>query len=156
MAGAFSGGMSGGAGAGRTSAGAGAGGAPSTTSNREEVARIVVSASTNASEIDVVVYSDASADRTLGPARFGTSLDQPPAFFPAGSPEVESFLTDLAEVGDVSLIPIGQCAKSVSFGTTTTVTSNGKTSGDLQCLLNPAAATQSLANDVAVLTSQPP
>jgi hypothetical protein len=132
-----------------------AGGASSTAPDRE-VAHIVVSASTNASEIDVVVYSDGSAERTLGPAKYGTSLDQPPASFPLGSAEGESFLKDLAKVGDVSLIPTQKCAKSVSFGTTTTVTSNGKTSGDLQCLLNPTAASQSLVRDVEALTTENP
>jgi hypothetical protein len=120
------------------------------------VALIVVSASTNATETNVTVYSDASANRTIGPAR--GSFDGSPAMFPAGSADVVAFLADLTAVGNVAAIPIGQCGKSVSFGTTTTVTANGSTSGDLQCLKNPTVAASALAMDCQALaadTSQP-
>jgi hypothetical protein len=119
------------------------------------VALIRVSASTNSAEIDVAVYSDGSANRTIGPAR-NSSLDGTPAMFPPGQPAVEKFLADLDAVGNVAAIPIGQCGKSVSFGTTTTVTAGENTSGDLQCLSNPTAAENSLAADCNVLTTDDP
>jgi hypothetical protein len=40
----------------------------------------------------------------------------------------------LTEIGDVSRIPTGSCAKSVSFGTRTQINYAAKTSGDLQCI----------------------
>jgi hypothetical protein len=118
------------------------------------VALIVESASSNAAEADVTVYSDGSANRTIGSPRGSFSVS--PAMFPAGSPEVVVFLADLTAVGNVSTIQIGQCGKSVSFGTTTTVTANGSTSGDLQCLKNPTAAAAALAMDCAVLDGDDP
>jgi hypothetical protein len=134
--------------------------------SREEVASIRVTASTNSGEIDVVVFSDASAERTIGPHRYdaSTGLDPSPMSYPPGSPEVVTFLCDLAAVGDVSAIPadpggpsptLPGCAKSASFGTITTVTAGGKTSGDLQCLENPTAAATALAHDAAVLSGKP-
>jgi hypothetical protein len=116
---------------------------------RTQVASITVSHSTNTPEVDVAVYGDGSADRTLqGAPRLGLM----PMSYPANSPEVEQFLIDLGAVGDVSTIPTGHCIKSASFGTTTTVTAAGKTSGDLQCLQNPTAAETALANDCKLLT----
>ena len=130
------------------------------------VATIRVSQSTNTSEIDVAVYADGSADRTLGPARFGdgSALDPPAKAFAPGSPEVVMFLCDLATVGDVSAIPadpgkpsptLPGCAKSGSFGTITTVTAGGNTSGDLQCLdPSASAAAMALAHDCDLLTGR--
>lgn len=105
-----------------------------------------------------VFNSDTSADRTLGPSRPGghPGRDTPPKTYDAGAPEVAAFLSDLAEIGDVSAIPIGQCSKSISFGTVTTVTVDGTTSGDLQCLKTPSLTSAALAADCAVLTGGPP
>ena len=119
------------------------------------VALIKVSASTNSAEVDVTVYSDGSANRTIGPAR-NSGLDGTPAMFLPGQPAVAQFLADLDAVGNVPAIPIGQCPKSVSFGTTTTVMAGGKTSGDLQCLKSPTAAETSLAADCDALATGSP
>jgi hypothetical protein len=119
------------------------------------LALIKVSASTNSAEVDVTVYSDGSANRTIGPAR-NISLDGKPAMFLPGQPAVAQFLADLDAVGNVAAIPIGQCPKSTSFGTTTTVTAGGKTSGDLQCLKSPTAAETSLASDCDALATDSP
>lgn len=119
-----------------------------------EVARIVMSASTNAAEVDVVVDSDGSAARSIGPIH--GALSDSPATFPPGSPEGLAFLADLMAVGDVSQIPIGLCAKSISFGTTTEVTAAGKTSGDLQCLQDPTPAASALAADANALIDDTP
>ena len=113
--------------------------------------------STNSSEIDVVVYGDASAERTLGPSRlpYGTtSLDPLPKSYAPGSPEVAAFLSDLSAAGDVSLIPTGQCIKSVSFGTSTSITAGGKTSGDVQCLVDQAPAYTALLHDCEIPTGK--
>jgi hypothetical protein len=81
-----------------------------------------------------------------------TSLDPARKAYDAGSPEVIAFLSDLSAAGDVSLIPTGQCAKSVSFGTVTTVSVGDRTSGDLECLENPTTTDTALAHDCGVLT----
>jgi hypothetical protein len=125
------------------------------TADGGAVALIRVSASTNSAEVDVAVYGDGSATRTIGPARNST-LDDTPAMFPPGQPAVLQFLADLEAVGNVAAVPIGQCPKSASFGTTTTVTAGGSTSGDLQCLNNPTAAETSLAADCTALANNNP
>ena len=125
------------------------------TADGGAVALVRVSASTNSAEVDVAVYSDGSATRTIGPAR-NSVLDGTPAMFPPGQPAVLQFLKDLEAVGNVAAIPIGQCPKSVSFGTTTTVTAGGNTSGDLQCLKNPTPAETSLAADCNTLAADSP
>lgn len=140
-------------------AGPGVNPSPCTTSTRGRylAASIRVTPSTNSSEIDVVVYSDGSAERTLGASspNGGTGLDPAPMSYPPGATEVVTFLCDLQAAGDVSQIPTGNCAKSISFGTETTVTAGQRTSGDLQCLTSAAsAAAVALAMDCDVLTGQ--
>jgi hypothetical protein len=124
---------------------------------RTTIAAVRVSLSTNSSEIDVAVFCDGSAERTLGPSRPGgtTSNDPPPMSFPAGSPQVAAFLADLSTVGPVSQIPTSPCTKSVSFGTTTVVTVGADTSGDLECLAATASpAAHALASDCDTLSDR--
>jgi hypothetical protein len=125
------------------------------------VAIIDQSASTNARSSEVLVYSDGSAIRTVGPAMGGFVLSPDggplpmgpsPAAFPPGSPEGVQFLADLAAVGDVSNIPTSWCPKSVSFGTTTIVWANGKQSGDLQCADAPSPAQAAFISDCFLLS----
>jgi hypothetical protein len=112
------------------------------------VATIHVSRSTNSPAIDVAVFCDGSADRTLGTPGYNNTPNIMPKVFDPGSPDVAVFLTDLAAVGDVSAIPIvASCPKSISFGTTTTVSALGKTSGDLECMDSASAAQVALAKD---------
>lgn len=130
---------------------------------RIEAARIHVTRSTNSPEITVVVYCDGSAERTLGQPGSTNVLDTLPEVYASGSPAVLRFLRNLDAVGDVSAIPASHapahlpdaCAKSASFGTVTTVTADGKTSGDLQCLLSPTAEQMALAGDCRVLAPWP-
>jgi hypothetical protein len=112
-----------------------AGGLPASVADggHAEVAHIRETASTNTPEINVAVYADASAQRTIvgNNAQYVTNKT-----YPAGSADVTTFLTELQLVGDVSKIPTaGDCGKSASFGTETIVSADGMTSGDLQCLL---------------------
>jgi hypothetical protein len=122
---------------------------PPLATGHVQVASCVQSASTNAPSVTVVIYGDASADRTVGPAR--NLPVAPPMSYPAGSPDVVKFLADVQAVGDVTRIPIGGCAKSVSFGTTTRVTAYGKTSGDLQCANTATLAQAALVSDCDIL-----
>jgi hypothetical protein len=116
---------------------------------RTPVAFIRETPSTNFPGADVTVYSDASAHRISTPQRESSinEADGGVRDYAAGAPAVVSFLADLEAVGDVSQIPAGKCPKSASFGTVTTVTANGHTSRDLQCLMNPTPAQQALLTD---------
>ena len=120
------------------------------------VATIRVSASTNTGNVDVAVYADGSAVRTVGPPRYGESgaLGPSPETYPPASEPVMMFLCDLQAAGEVSQLATATgCSKSVSFGTTTTITVGTETSGDLQCLQTGAPATTvMLAHDCHGLT----
>jgi hypothetical protein len=119
-------------------------------------AAIHVSQSTNSAAIDVVVFCDSGAERTLGTPGLTNALNTTPKVYNPGSPEVVAFLADLDAVGDVSVIPIAaSCGKSVSFGTTTTVSALGKSSGDLECLDSPSPSQTALASDCSTLAWQP-
>ena len=115
------------------------------------VASIHVSASTNTAPVDVVVHADGSAERTIEGSKH---LPQSPKTYPPGSAEVEQFLSDLEAAGDVTQYSVTDgCSKSVSFGTTLTLTSGTETSRDLRCLDEGASATQrALRADCNVLT----
>jgi len=122
--------------------------------DKQEAARIQESGSTNSAAIEVVVYTDGSAERT-------SSANKPihgaPKSYPAGSAEVSAFLGDLSAVGDLASIPTAGCAKSASFGTTTRISASGKTSGDLQCLSGTAPdAARKLFHDAQVLEGRTP
>ena len=53
----------------------------------------------------------------------------------AGSiPQVDALRTTLQSIGDVGTIQVPVCAKSASFGSSTTITYEGKTSKDISCL----------------------
>ena len=143
---------------GQAGAGGQAGSCTTTVRGRYLAASIRVSQSTNSSEVDVVVYSDGSAERTLGASNPNgtTSGDPTPKSYPANSTEVDAFLCDLAAAGVVSQIAtVDTCPKSVSFGTKTTITVDGAMSGDMQCLADTApAAAMALARDCDVLTGR--
>ena len=103
------------------------------------LAVISKSRSTNSPSYRVVVRSDGSATAEIGGADVaGGSEPAQLRTFTAGSIDSQTLRRLLTEVGDVSAIPTGHCAKSVSFGTTTQITYEGKTSGDLQCVRRPA------------------
>jgi hypothetical protein len=121
-----------------------------------QAATIHVTGSTNSPAIDVTVFCDGSGERTIGTPRVSSGLNATPKVYNPGSAEVIVFLADLDAVGDVSAIPIAaSCGKSISFGTMTTVSALGKSSGDLECLNSPSAVQTALANDCNTLAWQP-
>jgi len=73
---------------------------------------------------DVKVFSDGGASVLV--------QNEPEQDFKAGTADAKTLSAMLQKIGDVSQIT-GHCAKSVSFGTVTTITYNGKTSGDISC-----------------------
>ena len=104
-----------------------------------QLAVITNSGSTNAPASTLTIYIDGSGKLAyqrntcpicvkFNPHRF---LDKT---FPAGTFAVAQLATVLSQVKDVSTIPNRTCLKSVSFGSSTMITYNGKTSGDVSCL----------------------
>src|SRR5580698_8264923 len=80
----------------------------------ENLATIVQSRSTNSRGYKVVIHNDGSATAEIDAFRTEPPRSQD---FPPGTIDTKTLRRLLAEVGDVSRIPIGNCAKSVSFGT---------------------------------------
>jgi hypothetical protein len=99
------------------------------------LATITQSRSTNTLGYRIVIHDDGSATAEIGGA--SSALRTEPSRsqqFPPGAIDTKTLRRLLTEIGDVSKIPTGECAKSVSFGTRTQVTYAGRTSGDLQCI----------------------
>ncbi len=115
------------------------------------VAMIVESPSydTDGSECDI--YCDGStADYTLRRHSGAGPVPTPPIYSPQGTPWAVQCLAALQALGDVSTIAVDRsnCMKSISFGTTTTIWFDGKSTPDLECPWLPHTAAQS-----AVLTA---
>jgi hypothetical protein len=99
------------------------------------LATITQSRSTNTLGYRVVIHDNGSAIAEIGGAN--SALRTEPSRsqqFPPGAIDTKTLRRLLTEIGDVSKIPTGGCAKSVSFGTRTQITYASKTSGDLQCI----------------------
>jgi len=106
-----------------------------------DLATITQSRSTNTRAYKVVIHNDGSATAEGGgPAAFSLQ-SQPPRSqqFSPGTVDIKTLRRLLDEIGDVSRIPTGNCAKSASFGTRTAISYAGKTSGDLQCVRQQAS-----------------
>lgn len=97
------------------------------------VATIIQSGSTNTVGYEVAIHSDGSATVRMGGAASPAQSSGSRQFAP-GTVDMSTLLRLLNEIGDVSSIPIGRCAKSASFGTSTHIRFAGKESGDLQCV----------------------
>jgi hypothetical protein len=99
------------------------------------LATITQSRSTNTDGYRILIYNDGSATAEIaaGSSVFRTEPSRSQDF-PPGAIDTKTLRRLLTEIGDVSKIPTGGCAKSVSFGTRTQITYASKTSGDLQCI----------------------
>jgi hypothetical protein len=106
--------------------------------NADELATILQSGSTNTRGYKVTIRKDGSATAEVAASGSGgqaaRSQDSRGQDFPAGTIDAGHLRQLLAEINDVSTIPIGFCAKPASFGTRTQISYAGKTSGDLQCV----------------------
>ena len=99
------------------------------------LATITQSRSTNTLGYRIVIYNDGSATAEIAGAGSGLRTESSRSQeFPPGAIDTKTLRRLLTEIGDVSKIPTGGCAKSVSFGTHTQITYASKTSGDLQCV----------------------
>ena len=104
------------------------------------LAVVTQSRSTNTRGYKVVIHNDGSATAEIGGANFGLHTEPSRSQqFPPGAIDTKTLRRLLTEIGDVSRIPTGGCAKSVSFGTRMQITYAGKTSGDLQCIRQQAS-----------------
>jgi len=104
------------------------------------LATITQSRSTNTRGYEVVIHNDGSATAEIGGANFGLRTEPSRSQqFPRGTIDTKTLRRLLTEIGDVSRIPTGGCAKSASFGTRTQITYASKTSGDLQCIRQQAS-----------------
>jgi hypothetical protein len=104
------------------------------------LATITQSRSTNTLGYRIVISNDGSATAEIRGA--SSALRTEPSRsqqFPPGAIDTKTLRRLLTEIGDVSKIPTGGCAKSVSFGTRTQITYASKTSGDLQCIRHQAS-----------------
>jgi len=111
------------------------------------LATITRSRSTNSRGYEVVIRNDGSATAEIGGSSFALRTEPSRSQqFPPGTIDTKTLRRLLTEISDVSRIPIGPCAKSVSFGTRTQISYGGKTSGDLQCVRQ-----QALGGDQALL-----
>ena len=111
------------------------------------LATILQSGSTNTRAYKVAIHNDGSATIEFNDPR-SDSRNSLAQRFPPGSVDVATLQRLLIEIGDVSRIRTGECAKSTSFGTRTQIGYAGKTSGDLQCILH-----ESLGGDQILLHS---
>ena len=99
------------------------------------LATITQSRSTNTLGYRILIYNDGSATAEIAGASSGLGTETSRSRdFPPGAIDTKTLRHLLAEIGDVSKIPSGGCAKSASFGTRTQITYASKTSGDLQCI----------------------
>jgi hypothetical protein len=106
----------------------------------EILATIIQSGSTNTRAYKVVIHNDGSATAEIGGASSDSRTEPPRSQqFPPGTIDTKTLRRLLMVIGDVSRIPIGACEKSVSFGTRTQINYASKTSGDLQCIRQPAS-----------------
>jgi hypothetical protein len=111
------------------------------------LATILQSGSTNSRAYKVLIHNDGSAAVEFNDPRSDSSAETP-QLFSTGTIDVVTLRSLLTEIGDVSKIQTGGCAKSASFGTRTQITYAGRTSGDLQCILH-----ESLGGDQVLLHS---
>jgi hypothetical protein len=108
--------------------------------DESNLATIIQSRSTNTRGYKVVIHNDGSATAEISVDSTAARIEPPPSQqFPPGTIDTRTLQRLLTEIGDVSRIPTGGCAKSVSFGTRTQITYAGKTSGDLQCIRRQAS-----------------
>lgn len=98
------------------------------------VATVNTSGSTNTSGYQLYIYDNGGATLTCANTR-NYSIHCTNKIYPAGTFQVQNLEKTLAKIGDVSTVqPRSGCVKSVSFGTSQSITYNGKTSGDLSCI----------------------
>lgn len=105
------------------------------THNANDVVAVISnSGSTNAPTSTLTIYKNGSGSLAYENAQNYRFQHYQNKAFPAGTFDSNQLANILNQIQDVGTIPDHNCLKSVSFGSTTTITYQGKTSGDLSCL----------------------
>lgn len=129
-------------------------GASPTTILLDTLVVITNSASTNSLGYTLTVNNDGGG--LLQYQKFGNQTIQDKNF-PANNWSISNLRNDLQAVGDVSKINRGECMKSISFGTSTLITYQGKTSQDIQCVSqNDPQINKDLATEVINIVNKVP
>jgi len=99
------------------------------------LAVIANSGSRNSPVSQLIIYNDGSGSLTfrLRPWQ-QPSKEYVNKTFPPGTFESGQLARILAQIHDITTVPGHGCFKSISFGSITTITYNGKTSGDISCI----------------------
>lgn len=98
------------------------------------LAVITNSGSTNSPGSQLIIYNNGSGSLTFQPRPWQLSKQHENKTFPPGTFDTRQLAHILAQIHDLSTVPGHGCFKSVSFGSRTTITHNGKTSGDISCI----------------------
>jgi hypothetical protein len=120
------------------------------------LAVITNSGSTNVPGSTITINKDGSGTLTFlkgaGEERFRRYVNKT---FPLGTFDSSQLEKILSQIKDVETIPKHDCFRSISFGSITTVTYQGKTSGDISCLSDEDAKIfQDLKNLVQRINTQ--
>ena len=91
------------------------------------LAKINESGSTNTAPYSISINEDGSGIVAVE--------GKPTKSFAAGTADAQTLKNLLGQIPDISLVTTGICAKYASFGSETTITYNGKTSGDISCAI---------------------
>jgi hypothetical protein len=98
------------------------------------LAVITNSGSTNSPGSQLIIYNDGSGSLTFQQRTWQQpSIQYVNKTFPPGTFDSSQLARILAQIHDVSTVPGHGCFKSISFGSSTTITHNEKTSGDISC-----------------------
>jgi hypothetical protein len=112
------------------------------TGNTNSVLAVITnSGSTNTPAFTLTINQDGSGSLVYQKGNNATRFNRfANKTFPSSTFDSHKLSSLLTKIKDVSTIPDHGCLKSASFGSTTTITFQGKTSGDLTCLSNQDAA----------------
>ncbi len=121
----------------------------------EVLAAITNSGSTNKPGSTIMINKDGGGtllfQKRAGERRFKQYVNK---IFPPNTFESNQLEMILTQIKDVETIPKRNCIKSISFGSITTITYQGKTSGDVSCLSDEDAKIfQDLKNLVQRITT---
>lgn len=93
---------------------------------------ISTSASTNSAPWKLYISPDGSGSLVTSPMTHGITYKN--MSYAIGTFPYYQIVSDLSAIGNIGGIPGHSCPKSVSFGTSTTISFNNKTSGDISCI----------------------
>ncbi len=116
------------------------------------LAVITNSGSTNSPGSQLIIYNDGSGYLTFQQRPWQQPSKQyVNKTFPPGTFDSSQLARILAQIHDITSVPGHGCFKSISFGSTTTITYNGKTSGDISCI---SGADERVYQDLASLVKR--